>query len=184
MFKEKTAIKGKITVKVFDKDGNIKRFKPNWIDRVLGKEGRPMIAVNHNLVTDQGDAIVADIMAETPARTKFNNANAYMSLGTGFASATKGTTGLTTQIGGSQGMEATYPVLKGAFGAANDNVTTYRTIFAAGTCTSSGIDEVALKNNATQTSGDCLAYAEITPAVNKGASDSLQVDWEVTFLGA
>lgn len=29
-----------------------------------------------------------------------------------------------------------------------------------------------------------MAYAQITPAVNISSSDTLQIDWELTFLGS
>jgi hypothetical protein len=43
-----------------------------------------------------------------------------------------------------------------------------------------GIDEVALHN----TTVDNLAYAQITPAVDVTAADTLAVLWEITALGA
>lgn len=185
MFKDKSKVKGKLTVKVFGPDGSIKRRPQNLIQRLLGLQGSPMISVNHNIVTDEGDALIADIMSQTPARTKVDNTNGHIQVGTGWTGTTpKGNAGVNTITGSAEVMDATYPKQKGAFGAANDNVTQYRATFEAGDLNVTGIDEAALVNHATPASADCLAYAEITPAVDVTTADTLQVDWEITFLGA
>ena len=143
------------------------------------------MSVNHNIVTDEGDALIADILANTPARTKVDGTNGYIVVGTGWTGTTpKQNTGVNTQTGSPELMDATYPKLKGAFGAANDNVTQYRSTFEAGDLNDTGIDEAALINNATPASADCLAYGQITPSVNVSTSDVLQMDWELTFVGA
>jgi len=143
------------------------------------------MAINHNIVTDEGDALIADIMSQTPARTKVDNTNGYVDVGTGWTGTSpKTNTGVNTFTGSPEVMDATYPKLKGAFGAANDNVTQYRATYEAGDLNITGIDEAALINNAVRASADCLAYGQITPEVNVGTSDTLQVDWELTFLGS
>ena len=146
------------------------------------------VSVNHNIVTNEGDALIADLLAETPARQKLDNSNANITVGTGWTgSSPKTNEAVNTPAGGSptKGMEATYPKLKGTWGNADDNVTQYRCIFTAGLLTGSPvIDEAGLGNNATEASGDNLAYAEISPTATIGASDTLQVDWELTFVGA
>ena len=38
--------------------------------------------------------------------------------------------------------------------------------------------------NGNTASAKCLAYAQITPAVNVTSADSLQIDWQITFNGA
>jgi hypothetical protein len=32
--------------------------------------------------------------------------------------------------------------------------------------------------------GVCLAYAQITPEINITANDTLQIEWELSFLGS
>ena len=54
----------------------------------------------------------------------------------------------------------------------------------AGDLAAVGIDEAALLNHVTPATADCLAYAQISPAVDVGASDTLEVTWELTFLGS
>ena len=63
------------------------------------------------------------------------------------------------------------------------NALIYRVVFEAGDLNAT-IDEAGLGNNATEASGDNLAYAEVTPNAIVSASDTLQVDWEITPLGA
>ena len=46
-----------------------------------------------------------------------------------------------------------------------------------------GINEVALMNGNTS-AAKCLAYAQITPAVNVTSADSLQIDWQITVSGS
>jgi len=143
-----------------------------------------MMGVNHNIVTNEGDAMVADIMAQTPAQTKVDNTNGHIEVGTGFTSEVKTALSCTTPTGDPEVMDATYPKLKGTFGNADDNVTQYRATFEAGDLSATGIDEGALLNNASAASAECLAYAEITPTVDVTPADSLQMNWELTYVGA
>ena len=144
-----------------------------------------MLGFHHNIVTNQGDALVADNMSETPAQTKVDNTNGHITVGTGWTGTTPKTNeAVNTPTDSPEVMDATYPKQKGAFGAANDNITQYRATFEAGDLNASGIDEAGLGNNATEASGDNLAYGEISPAVNVTTADTLQVDWEITYVGA
>jgi hypothetical protein len=183
MLRDKMKIKGKVKFTVRTKDGKIKRFEPKWWQNVLNLRGSLMIVETNNIITDEGDALIADQMSETPARTKVDNTNGYIEVGTGFTSEIKSRTSCTTPTGSPKGMEATYPKQKGAFGAADDNVTQYRALFTAGLLNAT-VDEAALMNNAVAASGDCLAYAEISPALPIAVSDTLQIDWEVTYIGS
>jgi hypothetical protein len=181
MIRDKTIIKGKVTATVFGPDGQIKRRKQNLIQRLLGLPGSLMISANHNIITDQGDALVADLMTTTPARQKVDNTNGRVTVGTGWTGTNpKQNTACNTPTGSADTMEATYPKIKGAFGAANDNVVQYRVVFTAGALDATGIDEAALHN----TTVDNLAYAQVTPSVDVTTTDTLQVDWEITFLGS
>jgi hypothetical protein len=182
---DKAKIRGKVTATVFTSDGEIKREDPSLIRKLLGLPGRKMRYINHNIVTDQGDAYLADLMSQTPARQKINNANGYIPVGTGWTGVTpKTNTWVNTQTGSSKAFSATYPKLKGSWGAANDNVTLFQTIYVPGDLNATGINEAAITSNATAGgSNSTLAYAEITPSVNVTTSDTLQIDWELTVLG-
>lgn len=196
MLRDRARIKGRVGARVFGPDGELKHYPDHWFwsrfsekvqdwaRRVLKAPVGVMEVFNHNIVTNEGDALVADLMAQTPARTKVDNTNGHIEVGTGYVSEVKTATSCTTPTGSPEVMDATYPVLKGTWGNTDDNVTQYRATFEAGDLNATGIDEAALLNNASAAAGDCLAYAQISPAVNVTTSDTLQVDWELTFTGS
>lgn len=154
--------------------------------RDFNGEYRTLQSVNHNIVTDEGDALVADLMAQTPVRTKVANATGYIPVGTNWTGTTPKTNGwVNTLTGTPKALEATYPKLKGAWGAADDNVVQYRVIYAAASFGSVTINEAALTSHSTDVAANsCLAYAQVTPSVAITASDTLQIDWELTFTGS
>jgi hypothetical protein len=184
MIKSTAKIKGKVSWVVRGPDGEIKRHPRTWWQKLLGLPGTPMMGTNHNIVTDEGDALIADAMSDTPTQTKVDGTNGYIEVGTGFTSESKSQTSCLTPTGSPELMDSGYPQPKGAFGAADDNVTVYVATFEAGDLNDTGIDEAALINNSTATAAECLAYAQINPAVNVGTSDTLEVTWELTFTGA
>jgi hypothetical protein len=53
-------VKGMVTVRVLDRDGNVKRRPQTWFRRLLRLPGRPMEQKFHNIVTREGDALIAD----------------------------------------------------------------------------------------------------------------------------
>ena len=193
MLKERAKIKGKVTATVYGPDGELKRYPihpvlsrfPVFIqslaERFLGIpiSGRTMISVNHNLVTSEGDALIVDQLVTTSTQVAIDNANTVIGVGTGFTSVTKSTDALVTQTGSNEPMDATYPKQKGAFLSADDGVLQFRSTFEAGDLNVTGIDEALIGNGT-----DTLAYAQITPTVDVTTADTLQVDWELTFLGA
>ena len=172
-------ITGQVTAKVFDADGNIKRAEPNLLQRMLGLPGSEMISVSHNIVTNEGDALIADLHQETTERTKLDESNALISVGTGFATEAKTVDALVTITGSAEAMDTGYPQTKGAWAAADDNVIVYVSTFEAGDLNATGIDEALLGNGT-----DTMAYAEISPAVDVSTSDTLEVTWEITFTGS
>lgn len=144
-----------------------------------------MLGFHHNIITNEGDALIADHMSETDARTLVDNTNGHIAVGTGWTGTTPKTNEVVnTPTGSPEIMDATFPKLKGAWGAANDNVVQYQATFEAGDLNDTGIDEAGLGNNATEASGDNLSYGELSPAVNVTTADTLQVSWEHTYLGA
>lgn len=184
MFRDRMGLKGQVTAVVRGPDGRIKQREPSFLQRLLKLPGALEISVNHNIVTNEGDAMVADILQITPERTKVDNTNGYIEVGTGFTSESKAATSCTTPTGSPEVMDATYPQTKGNWGAADDNVIVYVATFEAGDLNATGIDEAALLNGGTATTADCLAYAQINPSVNVTTADTLEVTWEITFLGS
>lgn len=192
MFRDRAVIKGRVSAMVLGPDGELKKrteltirqffialWAAKWRIHSLIKMLKYEYSVNHNIVTDQGDALIADMLS-TGDRDPVNNANGEIAVGTGWTgSGTKSNTTVNTATGSPKGLSATYPKAKGAWEAADDNVVQYRVLFSAGDLNDNGIDEAALGNGT-----DNLAYGQITPSVNVSSLDTLQIDWEITFLGA
>ena len=179
--RERFKTKGCVSIRVLDRTGAVKRRPPGLIRRILGLPGRLMIQTHHNVVTAQGDALLANL-AVAGGMTPVDAANGFIEVGSGWTGiSTKANTGCNTPVGSRRGMEAGYPKTKGVFGASVDDKACWRAIFPSGSLTANGIDEAALMNAAA--GGVCLAYAQITPEVNISANDILQIDWEITFYG-
>jgi len=82
--RDKIKIKGMVTVSVIDENGNVKRHKAGFFRRMFGLQGRQMTAKHHNIVTREGDALIADALLSAPTRTKVSSANGYIQIGTGW----------------------------------------------------------------------------------------------------
>jgi len=181
--KDRIKIRGKVTVRVLDKDGNIKRRSPRWFGRLFNLRGRLMEYRHHNIVTREGDALIADALLASPVRTKVTSANGFIQVGTGWTgNSTKTNTRCNTATGAMKALDNDYPALKAAWGNSGDTTVTYRATFAAGSLNANGINEACLLNG-NGSAANCLAYAQITPSVNVTSSDTLQVLLEITILG-
>ncbi|MCL2441073.1 MAG: hypothetical protein FWD14_04985 [Treponema sp.] len=180
---EKIKIKGKVTVQVFDSNGKIKRRSPCFLRRLFGLQGKFMVQEFHNIVTREGDALIADALLTAPTRSKVTSASGFIQVGTGWTgNSVKTNTRCNTPTGSMKALDASYPALKAAWGSSGDTTVTYRATFGAGLLNVNGINEACLLNG-NSTSANCLAYAQITPSVNVTASDTLQIVWEITILG-
>jgi hypothetical protein len=181
--KDRIKIRGRVTVRVLDGNGNTKRVKPGFFCRIIGLPGRAMEYCHHNIVTREGDALIADALLSVPTRTKITSANGYIQAGTGWTgNSAKTNTRCNTPAGSMAALDANYPALTAAWGNAGDTTVAYRATFAAGALNDNGINEACLLNG-NDAAANCLAYAQITPSVNVTASDTLQVLWEITILG-
>ncbi|QEN06792.1 hypothetical protein EXM22_01845 [Oceanispirochaeta crateris] len=180
--KERLGTKGRVRVRVLSPDGRIKRSKPGLFRRILGFPGKLNDFTFHNVVTTYGDALLANL-AVGGGMTAVDSANGHIEVGTGWTglSPKDNTGGCNTPTGTRQGMDNDYPATKGTLGESADDKACYRATFPAGSLDATGINEAALMN--ASSSGICLAYAQITPEVNIGANDILQIDWEITFYG-
>ena len=180
---DRIKIRGLVTVRVLDKDGYVKRRAPGCFRRLCGFPGRLMEYRHHNIVTREGDALIADALLVSPVKAKVSSANGYIQIGTGWTgNSTKTNTRCNTPTGSMKALDSSYPVLKAAWGSTGDTTITYRATFAASSLTANGINEACLLNG-NGGSANCLAYAQINPSVNVTASDTLQVLWEITILG-
>ena len=181
--KDKTRIKGRVTVRVLDSNGSVKRRAPGWFARLFGLAGRLMEYSRHNIVTREGDALIADALLAAPTKAKVTSSSGFIQVGTGWTgNSTKTNTRCNAALGSMKALDSGYPVLKAAWGAVGDTTITYRATFGAGSLNGNGINEACLLNGSS-TGANCLAYAQINPSVNVTASDTLQVLWEITMLG-
>ena len=179
---DRIKLKGKVTVTVFDCKGFVKREKSGFIKRVLNIPGNKMKRINHNIVTSAGDALLADLVSHQDTKDPVDSVNGHIELGTGWTgNSPKSNTACNTPFGSRTLMDAGYPKTKGAYGVSGDNVVVYRVTYAAGSLNQSGINEAALLNAAA--GGEALAYAQVTPEVNVTVNDTLQIEWEISFLG-
>jgi hypothetical protein len=181
--KDKIKILGLVTIRVLDKDGNVKRRAPGWFGRLLKMRGRLMEVRHHNIVTREGDALIADALLASPTKAKVTSAAGYIQVGTGWTgNSTKTNTRCNAATGSMKLLDSGYPALNAAWGNTGDTTLTYRATFAAGSLNANSVNEACLLNG-NGTGANCLAYAQITPSVNVTASDTLQVLWEITILG-
>jgi hypothetical protein len=181
--KDKIKVRGKVTVQVFDKHGKLKRRSPGFLRRLFGLPGQFCIKEFHNIVTREGDALIADALLASPAKTKVTSASGYIQVGTGWTgNSVKANTRCNTATGAMKALDNGYPALSAAWGSVGDTTVTYRATFAAGALNANGINEACLLNGNSSTA-NCLAYAQITPSVNVTSSDTLQILWEITILG-
>jgi len=181
--KDRIKIKGLVTVRVLDKEGNVKRRAPGWFRRLFNMQGRQLEYRHHNIVTREGDALIADALLASPTRTKVTSLSGFIQIGTGWTgNSTKTNTRCNTATGSMRALDSGFPALKAAWGNSGDTTITYRATFAAGALNANGINEACLLNGNT-TAANCLAYAQISLTVNVTSSDTLQVLWEITILG-
>lgn len=145
----------------------IKRPKDNVTLRLFDKDGNLKQEVtSHNLVVDTGLDHIADQLASTPAES----AMSHMAVGTGSTAAAAGNTTL--------GTESARVALSNR--TTTDNVTTYVATFPAGTGTAA-LQEAGIFND--NTTGTMLAR-DTFDVINKGASDSLEITWTLTFTAS
>jgi hypothetical protein len=137
----------------------------------------------HNIVTREGDALIADALLTSPNKAKVTSASGFIQVGTGYTgNSTKANTRCNAATGAMKALDAGYPALKAAWGNTGDTTLVYRATCGTGTLNANNVNEACLLNGSA-TTANCLAYAQITPSVNITTSDTLQVQWEITLLG-
>jgi hypothetical protein len=120
-----------------------------------------------NVFTDAGDAHVADQMQSTPAEA----AMSHMAVGTVTTTLTAGD----TTLGGETDRNALTSFVQGT--GANDNKVVYIGDWAAADATAA-LTEAGIFNSST---GGTMLCAQTFSVINKGAADTLQITWTVTF---
>ncbi len=147
------------------------------------------LAPFRNLVTDAGDLYYASkaIVGISPANASAPTAANGMKLGTGNTAASKTDAGLATYLSGSNAaFDSSYPQTSN-LGSGLGVTAVYKTTWAAGTATSSTINEVAIVNDratdADSSAANTYARAVLT-TVNKTSSDTLAITWAHKLLGS
>jgi len=171
--KSNIGLKGRVNYVLYDENGNVKQ-------KGSGKAC--------NIVTTQGDNYFVDQLSDAGA------ANLHlMVLGTGTANVAKGN----TWVAGYYADNGSAVAGKGTVNPITNSGTPGNLqlvgTFAAGYATENGITRVGYTNMAAASDGNgtpnnsttfFIAHGTIDPTVNKGASDSLIVTWDISFLGA
>lgn len=163
--REAMGLRGEVIAEVHGPDGKLKQRE-----------------VTHNLVTDQGDNFAKSAIYSA-AYTTWG-----MKLGTATTAAAKNGAGSYPAVadyvsGSAKALDDSTPKQ----GAAA-NIVQFRRLWAAGEATNSNINRVGITDNTTD-AGEAdathtFSMAVFSGAINKGASDTLTVTWNVTFLGA
>lgn len=162
-------IVGHGTVEVFGSDGELKQSVPFT-----------------NLVTQYGD----QYYGERAAGIGTHAAATGMQLGTGGATAAAKTgagAAIVTLVADSlRAFDTGFPA--SSLSGSSRRIQ-YKTTFAAGVATATGINEVVVTNQALATTtaapaGATLSRAVLATAVNKAAGDTLAITWNHDLLGA
>lgn len=169
--KNTTKLTGVVRYKLFGKDGKLKQ------------EGEA-----HNIVTTQGDNYFVDQLSDRGAAT-IN----LMCLGTGTANVAKADTWVSGPFSGNGSAVAGDGTVTPITNVGTPGNLQLVGTFGAGYATQNGITRVLYTNMNPASDGNgtpngsttfAIAHGTINPTVNKGASDSLIVTWDITLLGA
>jgi hypothetical protein len=158
-------IRGKVVAELRDKWGRYKARR-----------------VTHNLVTGQGDKFAAKAIY-TAAYSTWG-----MKLGTATTTASK--TGAGSYIATGDYVSGSAKALDDSTpkAGATDDIVQFRRLWAAGEGTDTNINRVSICDNTTDAgeadAAHTYAISVFSGAINKGASDTLTVTWNVTYLGA
>ena len=165
MLNAKVGLRGVVTAELWGPDGKLKQRE-----------------VTRNIVTDQGDKFAAQAFY-TAAYTGWG-----MKLGTATTTASKSGAGSFVATGdyisgSAQALDDSTPKA-----GATADIVQFRNQWAAGEATSATINRVSICDNTTD-AGEAdatgtMAIAVFSSTIGKGASDTLTVTWNVTYLGA
>lgn len=151
--------------------------KQNFLDKLLKKPIVPFFPITANIITSRGDALIVQALANTRVETPINNTYGRIGLGTGFASATKTSSGLVTQTGTYATMDSGYPALGATYNQSGDNIVKYHATWPVGSLNAVNINEAALTNGTW-----CAAYTNINTTTVE-STDTIQIRWLWVFSG-
>ncbi len=132
-----------------------------------------------NEVTNEGMECVADLVfitTDCTGETDF----AWIALGTGAVAVDETDTALGTEVGGCTRLEDATIALN--TGTTNQRTATISVTFSGAACEGSVFAEVGLFDAVT--TGNMLARALISPTINLGAGDTLQIDYDIVIANS
>lgn len=140
----------------------------------------------HNLVTQVGDQYYGERAAGIASPP---NQVSGMRLGTSATAAAKTGAGaaiITYKTGTSEALDAGYP--QSSLSGSSRRIT-WRATWEAGEGTDTALAEVVITNEATLTdvagtAANTISRALLSPTINKGANDTLEITWHHDLLGA
>ncbi len=133
----------------------------------------------HNEVTNEGMECVADLVFVTTDCTGETDF-AWIALGTGAVAVDETDTALGTEVGGCTRLEDATIALN--TGTTNQRTATISVTFSGAACESSAFAEVGLFDAVT--TGNMLARALISPTINLGSGDTLQIDYDIVIANS
>ena len=157
--KSTAGVLGHITLTAIDENGNIKAYRQS--DNVIINKG--------------DDCLIEDTFGATTACSDVTAVYDDIHIGTGTASFTEGSTGLTTWRSTTGGTVGTAVAATGTTGASVTVTATFLDVSAS-------IAEAALYNGAA-TSTDVLALQQFS-AISLGPTDDLTIQWTVSIDGS
>jgi hypothetical protein len=166
---DNAGISGEFIYRLIDRHGNVKQY-------------------GHikNLITDYGDQWAAS----RTANVSVQGAITGMRLGTGTTSPAKSGAGaaIVTYVSGSARVLDANPSLSDQ-GSGSGHDAVYVVTWPDGVVTQNNISEVVVTNedpvtNVAGTAGNTIARGLLSPVVNKGADDTLQVTWRNRYNGS
>ncbi len=170
--------KGQIRVLVVGKDGEIKKYPRSFWRKLLGLPAKLMFVKNHNTITVQGEKLLADWMLGVPTKPRITDATGFIQVGTGWTGTSpKQNTRCNTPFTTMQQISTEFPELTEA-----ENGVMYKAVFPADFFLTRTLNEICLLNGNTELA-ECLAYAELSPAVPITSSDTLTIEWDIAFEG-
>jgi len=130
----------------------------------------------HNEVTNEGMECVSDFVFGTTSCTG-EAVFTYIALGTGTVAVNELDTALGTEVGGCTRLQDATPAID--TGTTNQRTITISQTFSGAACEGSAFGEVGLFDAVT--TGNMLARALISPTINLGSGDTLQIDYDIVL---
>ena len=130
-----------------------------------------------NEVTNEGMECVADLVFASTASCTGETDFSWIALGTGVVAVDETDTALGTEVGGCTRLEDTAVALD--TGTTNQRTATVSVTFSGASCEGSTFGEVGLFDAVT--TGNMLARALVSPTINLGAGDTLQIDYDIVL---